>query len=92
MAGTINNVFDKLIKKYGLESQVRQHEALFLWEKVVGENIAKHSRTEKISYGKLIIKVDSPVWRNELLFQKADILNKINGLLNGTNITDIVLR
>jgi len=92
MSGTITNVFEKLIKKYGLEAQVRQHEALFLWEKVVGENIAKHSRTEKISYGKLIVKVDSPVWRSELLFQKADILNKINGLLKGTNITDIVLR
>ena len=92
MSGTINNVFDKMIKKYGLESQVRQHEALFLWEKVVGENIAKHSKTEKISYGKLIVKVDSPVWRNELFFQKAEILNKINSLLNGTNITDIVLR
>ncbi|MBN2281322.1 MAG: DUF721 domain-containing protein [Candidatus Marinimicrobia bacterium] len=92
MSGPINNIFEKLIKRYGIESEVRQHEALFIWEKVVGESIARHSKAKKISYGKLIVHVDSPVWRNELIFQKSEILNKINHLLKGTNITDIILR
>lgn len=92
MSGKINKIFEHLIKKYGIETPVKQNEALFLWPKVVGENIAKHTKAEKISYGKLIVRVDSPVWRNELLFQKNDILNKINNLLKGTNINDIVLR
>lgn len=92
MSGQIDKIFDKLIKKYGIENQVRQHEAIFLWNKVVGANIASHTMAEKISYGKLIVKVDSPVWRNELIFQKSQILNKINSKIKGTNITDIVLR
>lgn len=92
MSGKINKIFEHLIKKYGIETSVRQNEALFLWPEVVGENIAKHTKAEKISYGKLIVKVDSPVWRNELVFQKSEILNKINNLLKGTNINDIVLR
>jgi len=92
MSGTINKVFEKLIKKYGIEPEIRQNEALFIWEKVVGENISKHTKAEKVSFGKLYIKVDSPVWRNELIFQKSDILNKINSLMKNANINDIVLK
>ncbi len=92
MSGSINNIFNKLIKKYGLEQSVRQNEALFLWPAIVGDQIAAHTTAEKISYGKLIVRVDSPVWRNELLFQKNSILNKLNNQLKGTNINDILLR
>jgi predicted nucleic acid-binding Zn ribbon protein len=92
MSGNINTVFQKLIKKYGIQYEVRQNEALFLWEKVVGDSIAKHAKAEKISFGKLYVKVDSPVWRNELIFQKHEILNKINKELKNANINDIVLR
>lgn len=92
MSGKINKVFEKLIKKYGIEPEIRQNEALFLWKKVVGENISNHTKPEKVTYGKLYVKVDSPVWRNELIFQKNDILNKINTLMKNANINDIVLR
>ncbi len=92
MSGSISKVFEKVIKKYGMETQIRQNEALFIWEKVVGENIARHTKPEKVSFGKLFIKVDSPVWRNELMFQKKDILNKINSLIKNANIFEIVLR
>ena len=75
-----------------MEEEVRQNKALFLWKKVVGEQINKHTKPEKVTFGKLYIKVDSPVWRQELMYQKSDIMNKINMLMENANIKEIVLR
>ncbi len=81
-----------MIKKYGLETPIEQNKAIFLWDKIVGEQIASHTEAEKVSYGKLFVKVNSPVWRNELIFQKEEILNKINKKLTNAKINEIILR
>jgi len=89
---TLKSALDKLLKKYGIEEEVWQAEAILIWNDVVGKTIASHTEAHKVSYGKLFIKVDSPVWRNELLFQKKEILARINRRLQKTKIKEIVLR
>ena len=71
---------------------IRQWEAVSQWENIVGETIANHTRAEKVLYGKLFISVDSPTWRNELMFQKNELLGKINSKLKDVKIKEIVLR
>jgi predicted nucleic acid-binding Zn ribbon protein len=92
MVTTLGNAIDKMLKKYGIEKSVRQGQALFLWGEIVGEKIAKHTNPEKVAYGKLYIKVDSPVWRSELMYTKGQILKKLNNQLKGAKIKEIVLR
>ncbi len=89
---SVGEVIDKLLNIYDIATPVRQHEALFIWEEVVGEVVARHTQPEKISYGKLYIKVDSPSWRNELNFQKKEILQNLNARLKNVKIKEIVLR
>ena len=76
----------------GIETPVRQWEAVSLWESVVGESIANHTRADKVVYGKLYISVDSPTWRNELLFHRKELLEKINKELKNAKIKEIILR
>ncbi|RKY57089.1 MAG: DUF721 domain-containing protein [Candidatus Neomarinimicrobiota bacterium] len=92
MAKTLGQAIDKMLRKFDIEKPVRQGEALFIWDEVVGKTISNHTTPEKVSFGKLYIKVDSPVWRSELLFRKDEILGKINKNLNNANIKEIVLR
>lgn len=75
-----------------ITTPVRQWEAVTLWETVVGETIAKHTRADRIQYGKLYISVDSPAWRNELMFHKQELLEKLNSKLKDVKIKEIVLR
>ncbi len=82
----------KMLKLYNIEKPVRQNEVFFIWEKTVGEVIAKHAAPEKIAYSKLFVKVDSPVWRNELNFRKSEILMQINSHLDNAQIKEIILR
>lgn len=92
MVTTLSDAIDTMLKKYGIEKPVRQGQALFLWDEVVGEKIARHTTPEKVAYGKLYIKVDSPVWRSELVYTKDQILKKLNNQLKGAKIKEIVLK
>jgi len=92
MATKLQSAIDTMLKKYKIEKPVRQGEALFIWNEVVGETIAKHTKPEKVAWGKLFIKVDSASWRNELVFKKESILNKINNKLKNVTIKEIILR
>ena len=92
MAKTLGQAIDKMLMKFDIEKPIRQWESLLIWDEVVGKTISNHTTPEKVSYGKLYIKVDSPVWRNELLFRKDEILDKINKKLNKVKIREIILR
>lgn len=92
MVTTLSDAIDTMLKKYGIEKPVRQGQALFLWDEVVGEKISRHTTPEKVAYGKLYIKVDSPVWRSELVYTKDQILKKLNNQLKGAKIKEIVLK
>lgn len=82
----------KMLKLYQIEKPVRQNEAFFIWVDVVGDVIARHATPEKIAYSKLFVKVDSPVWRNELSYRKAEILRQLNSRLLNAQIKEIILR
>jgi len=92
MAIPISKAIEKMLKKMKIETTVRQWEVVSMWDDIVGETIAKHTRADKISFGKLYVSVDSSVWRNELMFQRNDLLKKVNSRLNKTKIKEIVLR
>lgn len=92
MSITLGKALDKMIKKLGVEKAVQQGQALVVWNEIVGRKISIHATPEKVSYGKLYIKVDSPVWRSELSFRKEEILDRINRELKDAKIKEIILR
>ena len=53
-----------------------------LWQKSVGETIAKEAKPGAFKDGILIVHVSSSVWMQQLTFLKRDILCKLNSDLN----------
>ena len=92
MSITLGKALEKMVKKLGVEKAVQQGQALVAWNEIVGRKISIHTTPEKVSYGKLYIKVDSPVWRSELSFRKEEILDSINRELKDAKIKEIILR
>jgi len=72
-----------------LEKGVAQNRALIIWEETVGPTIANNTKPEAVSHGVLTIKVKTPAWRQELQFQKADIIKKLNHRLGKNTIKEI---
>lgn len=89
---SLGNVLDSLIKSLGIEKQVEQYKIFDAWNSVVGEQIAKVAKPERIHNGVLIVTVNNAPWRTELTFRKKEILEKIHSTLKSTSILDIRFR
>ena len=62
------------------------------WNKIVGETISKNTEVINIKNGKITIKTSNPIWRNELTFQKEDLLNRLTKEEPNLNIKEIEFR
>jgi len=78
-----------MLHKFGIDNAVAQNKALNIWNEAVGEKIAKNTEPDRVEHGVIIVKVSSPTWRQELYFQKKDIIQKINNIIGKNIIRDI---
>ena len=62
------------------------------WNKIVGKTISKNTEIAGIKNGKITIKTSNPIWRNELFFQKEDLLQRLKLEEPGININEIEFR
>ena len=62
------------------------------WKKIVGKTISQKTEITSIKNGKIIIKTSNPIWRNELTFQKEDLLNRLKKEEPEINIKEIEFR
>ena len=85
----IGGTLKKLIKKEGLENEINQQKAIDLWEEVVGPKIKENTEPIEVQFGVMIVKVKSSVWKQELQFQKDDIIESLNRKLIKTKIKDL---
>ena len=77
------------LRKSGLEKGVKQNTALLIWDEVVGENIAENTSPEKVEHGTLLVTVENSSWRQELVFKKKEIIDKLNNKIGKKTIKDI---
>ena len=62
------------------------------WNKIVGKTISKNTEITNLKNGKITIKTSNPIWRNELIFQKEDLLNRLKKEEPALNIKEIDFR
>ena len=87
---TLGLILAKSMKKLGFEKRLKGETAILNWEKVVGPRIASKARAFKFVESKLLVEVENPSWRNELLFMKEKIIGELNKSINSRLIKDIV--
>ncbi len=80
---------DLMLKKFGIDNAVSQNKALSIWNEIVGKTVAKNTKPDRVEHGVIIVKVSSPTWRQELFFQKKEIIQKINNTIGKNVIRDI---
>jgi len=88
-AQQIGNVFSQLFRDLGIDKAIQQNQAVSRWADIVGERIAQISTADRIENGVLYVKVNSPVWRNELVFMKGNLINSVNDALAKNIVKDI---
>ena len=89
---SLGEAINDLLRVYGIDEAVHLHRATILWEEVVGPTIAQNSKALEVKGKTLFVKTRSSAWRNEIAFQKDEILKAINDKIGLNLIKDIRLR
>ncbi len=79
------------ILKFGLGKRMKEAQAVLIYKDVVGSQIAAVSEAFDVRGGKLFVKVHSPTWKEELLFTRHLIAEKINAKLGADIIKQVYL-
>jgi hypothetical protein len=88
-AGTL---LRELLARWGMEGKLREYQAFLVWDEVVGPQIAVRAQPAKIRSGVLEVRVDQPVWMQQLQLMKPKILARLNERLGDRVINDIFWR
>jgi predicted nucleic acid-binding Zn ribbon protein len=86
----ISSIIGRQLASLGLAGKIKQASVEHLWPEMVGPEIAGHTRVLKIDAGRLIVSVDSPVWRQELMYQRDAFIARLNQELEEEIISDIM--
>ncbi len=86
---SLKTALDGYLKKVGLEKAVAQSAALHKWKEAVGDAIASNTTPVDVRFGKMTVKVTTPVWRQELQLQKKEIIEKLNNSIGKNVIKEI---
>ncbi len=89
---SIGAVIRKLLKNQKLEGRLKELDVLKLSEELLGENLMKYINDLSVKNGTLIIKVRSAAVRNELSYQKSEIIKKINEQVGNEILKEIILK
>ena len=89
---SIKNLLSDLLKGKDFTAINNTISLTAAWKQSVGEPILKNTEILDFKNGKLIIKTSNPIWRNELSFQKNELLNKLKKAEPGLHITEIIFR
>lgn len=85
----LSEVINRLLKAYRLDGKMKELDIINAWEEMMGKAVAY--RTEKLSIQNkiLYIKLNSSVMRDELLYGKQVIIERVNQKAGEQLITDI---
>ena len=71
------DVLAKLVKARGWQRPAAEATVFGAWERVVGPDIAKHSRPIKLDDGELTVEAESTAWATQLRLMAAALLQRI---------------
>jgi predicted nucleic acid-binding Zn ribbon protein len=80
-------VLDRLMRQRGWEKPKAEATVFGAWEKVVGPDIARHSRPVKLDDGVLTVEAESTAWATQLRMLAASLIKNIAGEVGHNVVT-----
>jgi|GEM_PF-3617425 len=89
-----SKIVDLLMKRWRGQSQQNASILSGVWRSIVGDTIASHTSPVQIIHKKLVVKVESSAWMNELTFlrEKIKIEAKLRLSEHGITVEDVIFR
>ncbi|MEV4753963.1 DciA family protein [Micromonospora sp. NPDC049559] len=81
----LGTVLARLVKARGWQQPAAEATVFAAWERVVGPEVAKHSRPVKLENGELTVEAESTAWATQLRLLAGSLLQRI-GAVVGHNV------
>lgn len=88
----LRDILDETVDALGLRERLRALRALLSWEEVVGKTVAAAAQPEAMKDGKVFIATKSNAWIQELRFQQATILQRLNEYAGAPLFHELIFR
>lgn len=89
---SIQEAMQQFLEKSKLKQRVRALEIKDVWEELMGKTIAKYTDDIQLINHQLIISTSTAPLKQELLFQKEKIRNRINEMFNEHAVKEVIIR
>lgn len=87
---SLAKILDQVVKRYQLDQKVNENQVIIKWQEIVGPRFAAVTEPIRVKNGILYVKVKSDSWRNEVHFQKLEILHNIEAFMKSRIVTEII--
>jgi predicted nucleic acid-binding Zn ribbon protein len=89
---SIGQAMKLFLQKSRLQGGIRALEITGVWEELMGKTIAKYTDKIQIINHTLFISTSVAPLKNELLYQKEKIIQRVNEALGENIITEVVIQ
>ncbi|WP_169732409.1 DUF721 domain-containing protein [Haloglycomyces albus] len=86
---SLKNVLDQLSRKRGWRRQVADHTVFGRWESIVGPDIARHCRPERLENGRLTVVAESSAWATQLRLISKRLYRSIVAEVGSTVVREL---
>ena len=84
-------VIDNWLSEHPMANKAKETRVTHLWGALLGPSVKNRTKSICFKNGRLSVKLDSSVLRNELSFARETIIENINKELGETLVTELVL-
>lgn len=89
---SLKSLIDEMLKRGGMDKKFNELEIIECYKNTVGEVISKKTREIYLRDKTLVLKMDSGVLKQELFFEKKNIIKRINEQLDSPFLEDLEVR
>jgi len=87
---TLKEAITKMLAVYRLRGKYDETGVVAFWPELMGTAVANRTTQIYVSNGKLFVRIESSVIKNELLMVRTGIIQKLNEKAGSNVITEIV--
>ena len=91
-AKNIGPIINDLLRQENLDVALDEHRASALWPQIVGDGINRYTIRRYVKDGVMTVHLSSASLANELMLNRASIVQRINEALGREIIRDIIFK
>lgn len=86
---SIKQALENVLKEYEITGDMEVYKIFHLWDGIVGDKTARHTKPVRVNDAVLFVEVDDPLWLTQLRYMKTDIMEKIDARVRKGVLKDL---